>query len=116
MRDPDSTRNFFPNEEANIEMYDKYVEDGTAYLTEAISHTEAQPNLEAPWRDGGEPLQSLKEEELLFIQDYNNNYIDDEEYGLLDLGGGYKRDDESIARRKELKRKEELERANKPPP
>lgn len=59
MRDPDASRNFFPDSEANVKMYKQFAKKNVQYISDAITHTEAQPNLEAPWRDNGEPLHDI---------------------------------------------------------
>lgn len=109
MRDPDGTRNFFPDDAENVIIYNQFVKHNDEYLSYAIEHTEQQANLEAPWRDNGNELYFID----LQRQKEKGNLMADEEYDFLDFGER-EHDDDSIARRKEKQKQEERNRANRP--
>jgi hypothetical protein len=41
MRDPDASRNFFPDSDANVMIYKHFVKKNVQYISDAIAHTEA---------------------------------------------------------------------------
>lgn len=109
MRDPDSSKNYFPDDEQNTKIYNLFVKNHDEYISLAIAHTEAQNNVDVPWRDGGEPLLYMN----LQQQQEKGNMKRDDEYDFLEFGD-QKLDDEAIAKRKQKQKDEERRRANRP--